>query len=102
MGETVYGLIFKFINIFRNNGFKYNISPMNEHPHKLDEVMNINRKLDLFSGKCNVGPHKSDIVGYSIDKNVNISGGPVRRGDGDSVYFQDPDGNHLEIHCDDK
>ena len=36
------------------------------------------------------------------DKNINIGGGPVRRGDGDSVYFQDPDGNHLEIHCDDK
>jgi catechol-2,3-dioxygenase len=36
------------------------------------------------------------------DKNINIGGGPVRRGDGDSVYFQDPAGNHLEIHCDDK
>ena len=35
-------------------------------------------------------------------KNINIGGGPVRRGDGDSVYFQDPDGNYLEIHCDDK
>ena len=35
------------------------------------------------------------------DRNVNIGEGPVRRGDGDSVYFQDPDGNHLEIHCDD-
>lgn len=35
-------------------------------------------------------------------KNVNIIGGPVHRGEGDSFYFQDPDGNHLEIHCDDK
>lgn len=33
-------------------------------------------------------------------KNINIGEGPVRRGDGDSVYFQDPDWNHLEIHCD--
>ncbi len=32
---------------------------------------------------------------------VDIGEGPVRRGDGDSVYFNDPDSNHLEIHCDD-
>ena len=31
--------------------------------------------------------------------NINIGEGPVRRGNGDSVYFQDPDWNHLEIHC---
>ena len=36
------------------------------------------------------------------DKNINIGDGPVRRGGGDSVCFQDSDGNHLEIHCDDK
>ena len=35
------------------------------------------------------------------DNNINISEGPVRRGNGDSVYFQDLDYNHLEIHCDD-
>ena len=34
------------------------------------------------------------------DKKVNIQKGPVRRGDGDSIYFQDPDHNHLEIHSD--
>ena len=33
--------------------------------------------------------------------NINIGDGPVRRGEGDSVYFQDLDYNHLEIHCDD-
>ena len=33
--------------------------------------------------------------------NINIGEGPVRRGNGNSVYFQDPDCNHLEIHCDD-
>lgn len=27
--------------------------------------------------------------------------GPVRRGDGESVYFNDPDFNHLEIHSND-
>lgn len=26
--------------------------------------------------------------------------GPVKRGQGQSVYFNDPDGNHLEIHFD--
>ena len=36
------------------------------------------------------------------DNNINIGEGPVRRGNGDSVYFQDLDWNHLEIHCDDK
>jgi len=35
------------------------------------------------------------------DNNISIGEGPVRRGDGDSVYFQDLDWNHLEIHCDD-
>ena len=35
------------------------------------------------------------------DSNINIGEGPVRRGNGNSVYFQDLDYNHLEIHCDD-
>ena len=35
------------------------------------------------------------------NNNINIGEGPLRRGDGNSVYFQDPDYNHLEIHCDD-
>ena len=33
--------------------------------------------------------------------NVSIGDGPVRRGDGESIYFNDPDFNHLEIHCQD-
>jgi len=32
--------------------------------------------------------------------NVVIDNGPVKRGDGESIYFNDPDHNHLEIHCD--
>ena len=36
------------------------------------------------------------------DNNINIGEGPVRRGNGDSVYFQDLDWNHLEIHSDDR
>jgi glyoxylase I family protein len=37
-----------------------------------------------------------------LDNNIVIGEGPVRRGEGDSVYFQDLDYNHLEIHCDDR
>ena len=37
-----------------------------------------------------------------LANNIDIGGGPVRRGDGDSVYFQDLDYNYLEIHCDDR
>ena len=36
------------------------------------------------------------------DNNIDIGEGPVRRGEGESVYFQDLDCNHLEIHCDDE
>jgi len=36
-----------------------------------------------------------------LDNSIDIGEGPVRRGNGDSVYFQDLDYNHLEIHCDD-
>lgn len=32
--------------------------------------------------------------------NVTIDDGPVKRGDGESIYFNDPDENHLEIHTD--
>ncbi len=41
-----------------------------------------------------------DIVEELKLKNVTITSGPVKRGDGVSVYFNDPDFNHLEIHCD--
>jgi catechol-2,3-dioxygenase len=34
------------------------------------------------------------------DNNVDIGEGPIQRGEGESVYFQDLDFNHLEIHCD--
>ena len=33
-------------------------------------------------------------------KKIQINNGPVKRGNGESVYFNDPDHNHLEIHCD--
>ena len=52
------------------NGFKYNISPMNEEPQKLDEVINIKDKLDLIID------HKSVfyIIGTEIDWKEDIMG----------------------------
>jgi catechol 2,3-dioxygenase-like lactoylglutathione lyase family enzyme len=41
------------------------------------------------------------IIAEMKEKQVTIDNGPVRRGDGDSIYFNDPDFNHLEIHCKD-
>ena len=41
-----------------------------------------------------------NIVKELKSKNINIDNGPVKRGDGESIYFNDPDDNHLEIHCD--
>jgi len=45
-----------------------------------------------------------DEFGKIIDelkrKNVTIDSGPVVRGEGESIYFTDPDQNHLEIRCD--
>ena len=33
------------------------------------------------------------------EKNVTIDQGPIVLGQGESVHFKDPDGNHLEIRC---
>lgn len=33
------------------------------------------------------------------NKKVAIDSGPIVLGKGESVYFKDPDGNHLEIRC---
>ena len=41
-----------------------------------------------------------NIVKELQTKNIKIDSGPVKRGDGMSIYFNDPDDNHLEIHCD--
>jgi len=40
------------------------------------------------------------IVKELKDKKITIDSGPVKRGDGESIYFNDPDHNRLEIHCD--
>jgi len=41
-----------------------------------------------------------DSIVEELKGKTNNVDGPVKRGDGISVYFNDPDGNHLEIHCD--
>jgi glyoxylase I family protein len=41
-----------------------------------------------------------NIIKELQSKNIHIDKGPVKRGDGESIYFNDPDDNHLEIHCD--
>ncbi len=41
-----------------------------------------------------------DSIVQELKEKVEGVEGPVKRGDGMSVYFNDPDGNHLEIHCD--
>ena len=42
----------------------------------------------------------NNVVKELQEKNVTIDSGPVKRGEGVSIYFNDPDKNHLEIYCD--
>ena len=37
------------------------------------EYLKKNRKIDLITGGCSIGPHRSDIVGYKIGTNFNIN-----------------------------
>jgi glyoxylase I family protein len=41
-----------------------------------------------------------NIIEELKNKKVNIDSGPIVRGEGESIYFTDPDQNHLEIRCD--
>ena len=41
-----------------------------------------------------------NIIEELKSKKVHIGSGPVVRGEGESIYFTDPDQNHLEIRCD--
>ena len=41
-----------------------------------------------------------NIIKELQSNNIDIDNGPVKRGDGESIYFNDPDDNHLEIHYD--
>ena len=37
------------------------------------EQLKENRKIDLIAGGCSIGPHRSDIVGYKVGTDFNIS-----------------------------
>ena len=52
-----------------------------------------------FAFKAGPEQFKSLVEEFAAKK-VKIDNGPVKRGDGQSIYFTDPDNNHLEIHCD--
>ncbi len=45
-------------------------------------------------------PEEFESVVARLKEQVAEVEGPVKRGPGQSVYFNDPDGNHLEIHFD--
>lgn len=47
-----------------------------------------------------ISPEEFEPVVARLKEQLPDVEGPVKRGDGQSVYFNDPDGNHLEIHCD--
>ncbi len=47
-----------------------------------------------------ISPKEFDSVVAQLKEQVADVDGPVKRGAGQSVYFNDPDGNPLEIHCD--
>jgi len=68
---------------------------MHSHLEKLSEIgyMHFAFKIDKEMFQL--------AVKKLLDNSIDIGEGPVRRGNGDSVYFQDLDYNHLEIHCDD-
>ena len=68
--------------------------------------LEINEAMDLLSEKGYLhlafeasSTDFEQIIKKLKDKNVKIGNGPVKRGHGESVYFNDPDQNHLEIHC---
>ena len=36
-------------------------------------IIKSNRKIDFFSGGCSIGPHRSDLSGFSLKNNFNIN-----------------------------
>ena len=41
---------------------------------------------------------QTEVILEELKNNHIETEGPVQRGNGDSIYFNDPDDNHLEIH----
>ena len=67
---------------------------------KVKEAMNIVSEEGYLHLAFEADPADFKKIAEELQtKKIDIRG-PVKRGDGESIYFNDPDENHLEIHCD--
>ena len=68
---------------------------------KVEEAMNLVSEVGYLHLALEADPANfKTIIKELHTKKIQIDNGPVKRGNGESVYFNDPDHNHLEIHCD--
>ena len=68
---------------------------------KVEEAMNLVSEDGYLHLALEADPAAfNTIIKELHTKKIQIDNGPVKRGNGESVYFNDPDHNHLEIHCD--
>ena len=68
---------------------------------EVKEAMNLLSKEGYLHLSFEADPTDFESIFKELQsKNIDIDNGPVKRGDGESIYFNDPDDNHLEIHCD--
>jgi len=70
----------EIIKHFSHNFFiKINDNFLNKHPKIfIDQDMYLfelknSRKIDFLSGGCNIGPHRSDLSGFSLNNDFNIN-----------------------------
>ena len=76
------------------------IAPFETPDLKVQEAMNILSEEGYLHLAFEADPEEfKKTVEELQTKNIGFRG-PVKRGDGESIYFNDPDDNHLEIHCD--
>ena len=68
---------------------------------KVEEAMNLVSEDGYLHLALEADPADfKTIIKELQTKKIQIDNGPVKSGNGESVYFNDPDHNHLEIHCD--
>ena len=68
---------------------------------KVEEAMNLVSEDGYLHLALEADPADFKIIIKELQtKKIQIDNGPVKRGNGESIYFNDPDHNHLEIHCD--
>ena len=58
----------KIYDLFLENNVK-----IFEDEQKYYKIIKNNRKIDLMSGGCSIGPHKSDILGFNTKNNFNVN-----------------------------